>query len=249
MPLTQPEEPTTLREPNWPGMCKEKDRCTFKLYSPPKHFGFWALAASSKAIRKEAQESFLRRTVISIHPENLQPWLDHLAKHAPRQIDHLRRVTLAGPNTHPEFLQAQIRLLRERVPNLEGVGFQGQEGVWRWVRAYAPGEPCIERETWESWNILEWMRIFDSSVTIALEGIMWYKHEHWQTMIVERQFAVRMLRKGKTEGQGWNDDDVEVEFDEPGKLAESKKNAKWRAWWRSPALPGVFFETVIHLPL
>jgi hypothetical protein len=80
-------------------MCKEEDRCTYKPDPPPELFGFWALAASNKCVRNEAQEFFLRRTVKSIHPKNLWPWLDHLAQHTPRQIDHLRRITLASPNT------------------------------------------------------------------------------------------------------------------------------------------------------
>jgi hypothetical protein len=232
-----PKSPLLCANPKWSGMCKEEDRCTYKLYSPPEVFGFWALAASSKAIRNEAQEFFLRRTVISIHPENLRPWLDHLAKHSPRQIDYLRRITLAGPNTHNQFLQSQVQLLHDRVPKLSGVGFQSQDPIWRWVTNHASGEPQILRQAWKQWNILEWMQIFDSSVTVELEATMWYKHSHWRTVVVERQFAVRVLRK---EGGGWNEGNVQVEYVEPGKLAEPRMNAKWRAWWDGQGMQGTW---------
>jgi hypothetical protein len=239
--LPNPKSPLLCANPKWSGLCKEEDRCTYKKYSPPEPLGFWALAASSKAIRIETQDFFLRRTVISIHPENLRPWLDHLAEHTPQQIGHLRRITLASPNTYRCVVQSHVDLLRERVPNLEGVGFQSQDPIWRWVRSYHHGNGIeLDRDAWKRWSILEWMQSFDSSVTIALEAVAWCKHHHWHNGSVgEQQFAVRVFREGKANGEGWNADNVEVEIEQPGKLAERKENAKWRAWWRAEELKGM----------
>jgi hypothetical protein len=81
------------------------------------------------------------------------------------------------------------------------------------------------------------MQSFDPSVTIALEAIAWCKHRRWHDGNVrEQQFAVRMFRKAKADGEGWNDDDVVVETEPLGKLAEPKGNAKWKAWWREKEL-------------
>jgi hypothetical protein len=125
--------PLLCANPKWSGMCDEEDRCTYKIYSPPEPVGFWALAASNKLIRNEAQEFFLRKTVVSIHPQDLRSWLDHLAGKDARRLDSLRRVTLAGPNSYRHFSNAELQLLRDRLPNLEALGFQFQDPVWRWM--------------------------------------------------------------------------------------------------------------------
>lgn len=114
-------------------MCDEEDRCTYKIETPPEPVGFWGLAASNKLIRNEAQEFFLRKTVVSIHPQDLRVWLEHLASKDSRRLDSLRRVTLAGPNSYQYLNNAELQLLRDRLPNLEALGLQCQDSVWRWV--------------------------------------------------------------------------------------------------------------------
>jgi hypothetical protein len=236
-----PKSPLLCANPKWSGMCTEADRCTYNINSPPEPLGFWALAASSKDVHNETQEFFLRRTVVSIHPRNLRPWLDHLAEHTPQHIDHLRRITLAGPNTYRCVVQSQVDLLRERIPNLEGVGFQSQDPIWRWVRSYDdPNNLKVDCNAWKRWNILEWMQNFDPSITIALEAMALCRPRRWHNgNINEQQFAVRVLREGKTEGNGWDDDDVVVEIHQPGAPAEPKRNARWRAWWRGKDMKGL----------
>jgi hypothetical protein len=63
---------------------------------------------------------------MSILSGDLIRGLDPLEKNTPRQIDHLRRVTLAGPNTYRCVVQFHVDILLQRIPNLEGVGFQSQ---------------------------------------------------------------------------------------------------------------------------
>ncbi|CAO2653990.1 Nn.00g107230.m01.CDS01 [Neocucurbitaria sp. VM-36] len=230
-----PFSPLLCANPKWSGMCPESSRCTYKIHAPPDPIGFWALAASNKWIRNEAQEFFLSKTVVSIHPQNLSAWLDYLAEVAPGQIESLRRVTLAGPNL-PQFLSfATMRVLRDRVPNLEGVGIQCQDSSWAFLRSWGVSAPQIRPDAWKSWSVLERVKLLvDASVTVALEAMLWKKKRPRWGQKVEQQVVVRILRAGK-EGKvagGWGDDDVEVEIDSPETLAEPKRNAKWRQWWR-----------------
>ncbi|KAH7378326.1 hypothetical protein BKA66DRAFT_533036 [Pyrenochaeta sp. MPI-SDFR-AT-0127] len=198
--------PLLCANPKWSGMCDEEERCTYKIYAPPEPRGFWALGASNKWIRSEAQEFFLRRTVISIHPHELRYWLDHLDKHNPDQ-------------------PAQIHSL------------------WRWVSSSARGDPVVNREAWKTWFVSDWVRLFDSSITVTIESMVWCKPRlRWGPDINEQQIAIRVLREGKKGEEGesdggsvqpvYTDADVKVDIDQPGRLASAKRTAKWRQWWR-----------------
>jgi hypothetical protein len=223
-------------------MCDEEDRCTYKFHAPPEPVGFWALAASNKHIRNEAQEFFLRKAVVSIHPHNLVSWLRHLENRTPQQTEHLRRITLAGPNTWRFFTTMDLQLLRERIPNLEAVGVQCQDAVWRWPRSYLSSDvpPRDEdKDAWRGWNVVKWMQeAFDPSITIALEAMVW-QQSHQSHEFLEQLVAIRILREAKpgAEGEGkggWDDDDVKLEIDRSGKLAPraAVRTAGWRGWWR-----------------
>jgi hypothetical protein len=163
--------PLLCANPKWSGMCEEEDRCTFEVNAPPEPMGFWALAASSKAIRNEMQGFFFSKTVISIHPHDLRPWLDNLAEKDPRRLDNLRRITLAGPNMNHYIDKAKFQLLRDRIPNLEGVGFQCQDSIWRWERPSA-NDVHVNLKAWKTWNLIRWMREFDPSIMIAMEAMI-----------------------------------------------------------------------------
>lgn len=242
-----PKSPLLCANPKWSGLCNEKDRCTHKVYAPAEPRGFWALAASAKAIRSEAKEFFLRRTVVSISAIHLELWLDYLAKHAPRQIDQLRRITLAGPNTWAAFSSHTTQILRDRVSNLEGVGFQCQDSIYRWFSYFRPAIE-LDRAAWKKTNIYHWILGFDPSVEIAAEVLVWRKPGlSWTVNTVEQQIAIRVLRRARAPDDGesgvWKgplvrDEDIEVEVDNPGQLVECKRNAKWRQWWRGKETRG-----------
>jgi hypothetical protein len=223
-------------------MCKEEDRCHYNVYAPPEPRGVWALVASNKQIRNEAHELFLRNAVISIHPHDLKNWLDYVEKHAPGQLEHVRRLTFAGRDMGILVNSYSLEVLRERVPNLEGVGVQCQAPMRLWLRSSWADDDggYIDSDEWkEQCYLKEWMQGLDASVTIAIEAMVWQKKDPTRGQeFAERQIAVRLLREGKADGDGgtksaWNDDDVQVEIDQPGELAAPKRNAKWRGWWRN----------------
>lgn len=238
--------PLLCANPKWSGMCPESARCTHNITSPPEPMGFWGLAASSKATRNEAQEFFLQRTVVSVYPRDLVHWLDYLGEHAPAQIDYLRRVTIAGPMY---FTEAVVQALRLRVPKLECLGIQCQDEVWDDWQLPAVSDPKIDRDAWKSWYVLNWVKEFDETVTVAIEVMLWRKRRlrrfrqtlpgHW----VGKQLALRVLREGHEDNRtrvdgGWNDHDVQVEIDDPGRLAEPNRYAKWRQWWNVRGMAG-----------
>lgn len=246
-PCRAPSSASSLlcANPKWSGMCDEEDRCTYKIYAPPEPIGFWGLAASNKMIRNETQEYFLRKSVVSIHPRDLRPWLDHLADKDPNRVESLRRITLAGPNSYRHFTNLELQLLRDRIPNLEAVGFQCQDANYRWTSFGNRRDFQVNVEAWKRWHTIDWMKSFSPSVTIAVEAIIWKKsHPRWTPNIVEQQVAVRILRQGipAEEGSrstsGWADEDVDVQVVKPGKLASPKRNAKWRQWWRGKEMKG-----------
>ena len=121
---TNPKTRLLCANPEWSGMCKEEDRCSYEIDAPRDPRGPWALIASNRAIRNEAKELFLRETVVSVNSQNLQPWLNHLIRHAPQRINHLHHITLTGPHEWSSTHTCLVRLLQERVPNLTGLGFQ-----------------------------------------------------------------------------------------------------------------------------
>ncbi|KAF2028255.1 hypothetical protein EK21DRAFT_90812 [Setomelanomma holmii] len=177
-----PASPLLCANPKWSGMCPEEDRCTYKIYAPPEPVGFWALAASNKAFRNDTQEFFLSRSVVSIDFLDLRPWLDHLAESDPKRVESLRRITLAGP-TSWRLSRAEIHLLTERLPNLEGMGFQFQDVIYRWVRSYCGNDIQVNQVAWKNWHVNR-LKAFDRSTTITMEAIIWRKsHPRWSPNI------------------------------------------------------------------
>lgn len=236
-----PKSPLLCANPKWSGMCDEADRCTYKLYAPPEPRGFWALAASSKHVRNEAQEFFLRSTVVSMDPRTLRPWLDHLEKHAPKQLDSIRRITFAGPTAHTYCIQTNIADVQRRAPNLEAVGIQVQDASYRWVHSTPNNKLQILDNTWSRVYWIPWIYPLQPTIDVAIEALIWRKHcRYTPNNVPEQQAAIRIYRKGRTLEEGgtpaaspWRDGDVEVEIDTPGKLHSYKRNAKWRQWWRT----------------
>jgi hypothetical protein len=228
--------PLLCLHPKWSGMCDEEDRCTYKKDAPPEPIGFWALAASNKFIRNETQDFFLRKAVVSIHPQDLHPWLDHVSKTNPRQIDNLRRITLAGPNTYKNFSSIEFQTLRDRIPKLEGIGVQCQDASWRWSGSWPGGD--ISSDEWKKWNIVDYVKSFDPSITIALEAIVWRRMDSiYATSSMGQQIAIRIIRHGKLaeggSGSGWTDTDVDFQYiRQEGPPRIYKKNARWCQWWR-----------------
>ena len=240
-----PKSPLFCRHPKWSGLCVEEERCTYKVDAPPEPRGFWALAASSKAIRREAQDFFMRSTVISIDPGHIHAWLDHLAAHSPRQLEHLHRITLAGAydwrSCRPEALEA----FRKRVPNLEELGFQMYDSFAEWARESPNNRDIIQvdLDKWKHWEPIAWASRLDRSMTIALELMIWRRP---RAEVAERQAKIRIVRKGDTKGMGpppnecrclkhgrygWKEDDMTMKIVRPKELAASQKNAGWRQWW------------------
>jgi hypothetical protein len=223
-------------------MCKEKDRCTFKKDAPPEPVGFAALAASNRFIRNETQGFILRKAVVSIHPRELRPWLDYVGRTNPSHVSNLRRITLAGPNTPENFSSIEFGLIRDRLPKLEGIGVQCQDSVWRWTRCYdQQPDKHVRPDTWKEWNLTGFVKDFDSSITIALEAIIWHRVDlSYAKGTCGYQRAIRMVRKGtpagNRSGSGWADEDVEFgdvkqKGDHYGNVMY-KANERWSQWWR-----------------
>ncbi|KAF1838230.1 hypothetical protein BDW02DRAFT_34192 [Decorospora gaudefroyi] len=237
--LPNPKYPLLCANPKWSGMCTEEERCTHKVYAPPEPRGFWALAASSKQIRNETHGCFFRKSVISIHGKNLQSWLDYLAKHAPHRMEHLRRITLAGPSGKLYSTGSSMQLLCERVPKLEGVGIQTQDDWTQWMSSPLIHHFEVLADHRRMLDMKRWVQPFDPSVTVVLEAMVYYKWWSVHTYAArhkDQQIVFRLLRKGKKDEDGadaWNDEDVTVDIDAPavGKLVARRQNAKWRPWW------------------
>lgn len=201
-----PDSPLLCADPKWSGGCKEEYRCGYKIGAPlPKAFGFWGLAVSRKHILNECLEFFLRKSVISIHPENLEPWLKYLEQRALKYIELLHSVTLTGPNTFRHNWNREFNLLNECLPNLKAVGSQGQDSEHRWLRNYVHmrhaastgGEPTyFGTNVWRSWNITGYVCQFDCSITIALEAmVLMYPND--AQPFRQQQASIRILRDGR----------------------------------------------------
>jgi hypothetical protein len=238
-----PTNPLLCANPKWSGTCKEEDRCTYKIHAPREPVGFWALAACNKAIRRETKEPFLRNTVVSIHPSVVVPWLNHLAKHAPNQINHIRRVTLAGPDSAGSLGYFAPKFMRDRLPNLQAVGFQCQSPAWHWGRRLHTAEWHVPDDAWKNWRGLNWGCVFDPSVTIAYEAMVWKNRDNivsWNPDVLEKMVAIRVLRRGNESPEA-SEGTVPIEWEAEIKeypIVETKRNAKWRAWWRTEEVKG-----------
>lgn len=234
---THPTSPLLCANPKWSGLCEEADRCTFKPYAPPEVTGFAALTWTCRFIRQETQEFFLRNTTVSIHPLDVTPWLRHLEKHAPSHIELIRRVTIAGPDNYNMNIDPALDQVANRLPNLEAIGFQGQVPKWT---MNTPGNSFRfnPQLMWRQWHIATYMRRFDRSITVVMEGFVWVKpRRHWANGPPnDEQSVFRIVREGRpnenmAQGSGWDDADVEIESHTSG-LVAYKRIAKWRRWWR-----------------
>lgn len=240
-------------------MCEEKDRCTYKTHAPPEPIGFWALAASSRLVRNESQEYFLRNTVVSIHPQDVEPWLDHLAAKKSQELESLRRITITAPNCKDFYtlsgpLIPWNQILRHRVPNLEGLGIQCQSGIHPWIRPCSWNHDAflVDRKAWRIWPVMDMLSVFGSTVTIAVEAMMWLDIDvHWDPNNVEQQIAFRLIRGGldaayrgaSFSAVGWTDEDVKVEIVQPGNLVSWRRSAGWRQWWRTEIREGIAYPS------
>lgn len=238
-----PEHPLLCANPKWSGKCEEEDRGTHNPNSPRSPRGFWALAEASTSLHREIQRLWLRRAVVSIHPQHLRAWLDHLSR-TPHQLAQLRRVTLAGPDLLDNSATEALQLLHERVPHLTGVGFQCQDVTARWVR-WRPGYKRLfqSMQLWKKWNIFKAMEVFDASIVVAMEAMVWQKVPRYKFDLdkVEVLIAVRMWRgvgEGREESGGEESEQEESEQDgvkvevDSRKVVAHERNAKWRYWWR-----------------
>lgn len=261
-PCRAPNPKCTLfcENPKWSGLCEENDRCTFKPNNPPEVTGFKALIWTCKSIQQETQEFFLRNTTVSIHPNHVREFLDYLDANAPRYIGLLQRITLAGPNTGGA-LRPVLEQIKDRLPNLQAVAFQGQVPKWTVNSLMRSNDPRID---WRNWYMVNEMKCFDRHITVAMEGLAWAKRRRhqWQNAPDhDEQTIIRIVREGResrgsTQARnvahslftyfqpnnpganptpGWTDDDVDVEgFN--SELVAYKRNAQWRKWWRSKEL-------------
>ena len=257
---TNPKHPLLCANPKWSALCPESERCTFRPYASPqvnRVRGFAALATSCKFVRSETQDFFLRNTTVSIHPQDVQEWLDHLEKNTPSHIEQLRRITVAGPFDYRNNMPAALEQIEQRIPHLQGVGFQGQVNKWQMSArgvGMGVGHQCDVNGRWRSWRMAELMQRFGRDVTVVMEGYTWAKARRFgPTEDLHSVFQV--ARKGRDTNTpptppspvsrlvqgvvfgvlppspGWDDRDVEIESYTSKPLAY-KRNAKWRQWWR-----------------
>ncbi|KAJ4303336.1 hypothetical protein N0V90_002229 [Kalmusia sp. IMI 367209] len=213
--------------PKWSGLCKEEERCTYKTKVPPTPVGFWALAASSKFIRNECQEFFMSCTVHSIAYEHALEWLGRLEKHAPRQLNNIKRMTLTGelqlwPRADPQWRGYDIEkdplpALKVKLPALEAVGLQFQDPYHLWLRWSSETRMQeINTTRWPYWYILGAAQNaqFGRHVTIVGESFVWsgkelYLGNFWTDLKQgkaggcsgEHQAIFRVLRKGQSIGE------------------------------------------------
>lgn len=230
--------PLLCANPKWSGMCSEDERCTYKLGTSAVLRGAWALAASNKMIRNEAQEMFFRDSVFSVRAQNLEVWLDHLAMMNPRHLDRLQRVTLNGPNEWRSLSRIEFEILRNRAPNLRSLGVQCQSPVWQWFRNHTQSGPMLDYKRWHEWSIVDFVRDFDPAVTVAFEAMVWKKpHPSSEPDGVEQQIAIRIMREGKriekASDSSWTEEDTEVDVAQSDQLAPCGNDAKWQQWWHN----------------
>ncbi|KAF1979555.1 hypothetical protein BU23DRAFT_594792 [Bimuria novae-zelandiae CBS 107.79] len=91
-----PTIPILCANPKWSGMCKDDERCTYRVKKPPTPVGFWALAACCKLIRRECWEYFMGATVYSIRADLVLHWLNYLKEKFPNSLSHIKKSTLEG---------------------------------------------------------------------------------------------------------------------------------------------------------
>jgi hypothetical protein len=189
--------------------------------------------------------------VFSIRPLYLQGWLSWLKRNAPKQLDSITKVTLAGPDCyveHPSY--AALQLMKDILPNLTAIGYQCQTPRWRFdLDGVDPHKADIDPSWhWHRWGGVEAMSTFGCHVSVVVEGLVWLKERRLkgevkgtQTRIKERQGIVRVVRQAKEEGYegtGWENEDVRLEVMQPRELGPHKGKAgtTWRLWWQTEEL-------------
>jgi hypothetical protein len=217
---TDPEFPLLCSATKRSRLFNEENRCSNGLNAPQEQRGCWALAASNKIIRSEAKEYLLCRSVISIQIDDLHSCLKQLTEHRAGQ---LRRITVEGGR--PPQLFQDIRLLRlliGRIPNLEAVGLQRRDNY----------------DSAASWRFraLRWMRVFDPSITVAMEAI-----PKPGAFRVDQPTSIRILNERISTAESAaraasghkvkRNRVVKVEVETPRKLVLNK-NAGWMIWPR-----------------
>ena len=218
---TDPEFPLLCSATKRSRLFNEENRCSNGLNAPQEQRGCWALAASNKIIRSEAKEYLLCRSVISIQIGDLHSCLEQLTEHRAGQ---LRRITVEGGRPHGLFPDVRlVRLLIDRVPNLEAVGLQRRDKNFSAASS--------------RFKVLRWMRVMDPSITIAMEAILKPGDKPISIRIMNERIttaesAARAASGHKVERNGV----VKVEVETQWKLARNK-NAGWilpvNPWWSS----------------
>lgn len=128
--------------------------------------------------------------------------------------------------------------MREFLPHLKGLGIQCQSPVWTWISRYPANDDLeISEDAWKYWRVLGCADGWAPSVTIALEAMIWRKKRNavpWNPDLTDQQAVIRVIRKGieLSGGDAQEPADWEVEVQKSGPLAEQKRCAKWKAWWR-----------------
>lgn len=239
--------PLLCAAPKWSGMCQEEDGCAHRpgMLMTPK--GAWALVASNKLIRSEAHEIFFRKSVVSIHPQVLAPWLDYITQRDLRHVKNLERITLAGPNSWRVLSKIELNILRDRVPNLRGLGVQCQDPVWRWARIDAQQELVFDSNKWQEWNVVDWVRSFDPKITVALEAMI------WNSTGLEEQVSINIIYEGKgsasVSSPSWREEDVAVNVVRSSELGPCLKGSQWKQWWQGKGMeqwtvPSPFYQAI-----
>jgi len=165
-----------------------------------------------------------------------------MKKCAPKQLETITKVTLAGPDHYIHCPNYVFQDIKNFLPNLSAIAYQCQTPSYFWIGQGKEQFDLASR--WEYWDIVESMRIFAPTITVIVEGLMWLKKRRLEDdgekkrYSKERQGIVRMIRMGKEsyEGSGWEDADLKLEVVQPKALVEGKSNAEWRIWWKMDEL-------------
>jgi hypothetical protein len=194
----------------------------------------------------------MKDSVFAIHPLKVRRWLQWLKKHAPKQLNSIRKVTLTGPDHPAHFPSYVLPELKKKLPNLTAVGYQCQMPRYWCLSDEQLANPEIDPTSpqfrWNvaRWNIVQWVRIFGPKVTVVIEGLVWIRKQrikdpvsNARIQVKERQGIIRVVRERKDDeyvGTGWEFDNMKLEVEQPGALVAGKRNAEWRIWWAADEL-------------
>jgi hypothetical protein len=249
---TDPSNHLLCANPKWSGTCVEEERCTYNTVTPSEPRGFYALAASCRSLRDEIIGLLRRCEGVSIDPNALKPWLQYMEQRAPRHLEQLRRVTLAGSVGSFSYAIGRpmdCTNLRNMVPRLEALAVQTQDQLSTWVRTSRGPDVFVRKDFWKIWYVTRSLMGFETDIEITAEIMV-----HWNPRrisihmcnpdVVEQLISVRLKRPvletaGELNDLGylvWEDEDVQVEVIQPRHVGAPKQNAKWRNWWKTKEL-------------